>query len=101
MAANLVEAAQLCGADRRRPKDHSQFDAMTWYVEIELFDRVVHEVPVSDSEADAELCYRRARRKWQAGEPVAVDVGGVRLASYFAEDVTGLRLRVFEDRAAA
>jgi hypothetical protein len=74
---------------------------MTWYVEIELFDRVVHEIPLSDSQAEAELCYRRARTRWQAGEAVTLDLGGLRLASYFAEDVTGLRLRVLEDRAAA
>jgi hypothetical protein len=101
MAAILLELAQPSRAGLRRPKGDSQFDVMTWYVEIELFDRVVHEIPVSDSQADAELCYRRAHHKWQAGEAVALDLGGVRLAWYFAEDVTGLRLRVFEDRAAA
>jgi hypothetical protein len=91
----------MFAADPCRPSAHSQFDGMTWYVEIELFDRVVHEIPLSDSQAEAERCYRRARRNWQAGKPFALDVGDLRLASYFAEDVTGLRLRVFEDRAAA
>jgi hypothetical protein len=84
-----------------RPGAHSQFGGMTWYVEIELFDRVVHEIPLSDSRAEAVRCYRRARRNWQAGKPFALDVGDLRLASDFAEDVTGLRLRLFEDRAAA
>jgi hypothetical protein len=74
---------------------------VTWYIEIELFGRVVHEIPLSDSQAEAERSYRRARRNWNAGEPVALDLGDRRLASYFAEDVTSLRLRVFEDRAAA
>jgi len=74
---------------------------MTWYIEIELFGRVLHEIPLSDSQAEAELVYRRARRNWDAGEPVALDLGDRRLASYFAEDVTSLRLRVLEDRAAA
>jgi hypothetical protein len=55
-----------------------------------LFGRVAHEVPVSDSAAGAERCYRRARADWMAGRPVALEVGGVRLASYFAEDVTAL-----------
>jgi hypothetical protein len=74
---------------------------MSWYIEVELFGRVVHEVPVSDNHAEAEQCYRRARAAWQAGRTVAVEAGGVRLASYFADDVTGMRLRPFEERAAA
>jgi hypothetical protein len=86
---------------RWRPNADPHCNAMTWYIEIELFGRVVHEIPLSDSKADAELSYRRARRNWDAGEPVALDLGDRRLASYFAEDVTSLRLRVFEDRAAA
>jgi hypothetical protein len=74
---------------------------MSWYIEVELFGRVVHEVPVSDSPAEAQRCYRRARADWTAGGPVVLDVGGVRLASYFAEDVTALHLRPFEERDAA
>ena len=74
---------------------------MSWYIEVELFGRVAHEVPVSDSPAEAKRCYRRARADWMAGRPVALEVGGVRLASYFAEDVTALHLRPFEERAAA
>jgi hypothetical protein len=74
---------------------------MSWYIEVELFGRVVHEVPVSGDPAEAERCYRRARADWHAGEAVALEVGDLRLASYFAEDVTGLRLRPFEERAAA
>jgi hypothetical protein len=74
---------------------------MSWYIEVELFGRVAHEVPVSDSRAEAERCYRRARVAWEAGEAVALEVGDLRLASYFPEDVTGLRLRPFEERAAA
>jgi hypothetical protein len=58
-------------------------------------------VPVSDNPAEAERCYRRARADWTAGRPVALEVDGVRLASCFAEDVTGLCLRPFEERAAA
>jgi hypothetical protein len=74
---------------------------MTWYIEVELFGRVVHEVPVSENHAEAERCYRRARAEWDAGGAVALEVGDQRLASYFADDVTGLRLRPFEERAAA
>jgi hypothetical protein len=74
---------------------------MSWYIEVELFGRVVHEVPVSDSRADAERCYRRARGAWETGEAVELEVGDQRLATYFAEDVTGLRLHSFEERAAA
>jgi hypothetical protein len=74
---------------------------MSWYIEVELFGRVVHEVPVSDSHAETERCYRRARAAWNAGGAVALEVGDVRLASYFADDVTGLRLRSVEERAAA
>ena len=74
---------------------------MRWYIEVELFGRVVHEVPVSDNRSEAESCYRRARAGWDAGEAVALEVGDLRLASYFAGDVTGLRLRPFEERAAA
>jgi hypothetical protein len=74
---------------------------MGWYIEIELFGRVVHEVPVSDSHAEAERCYRHARADWTAGRAVALDVGDVRLASYFADDVTALHLRRIEARAAA
>jgi hypothetical protein len=54
-----------------------------------------------ENQTQVELSYRRARRNWDAGEPVALDLGDRRLDSYFAEDVTSLRLRVFEDRAAA
>jgi hypothetical protein len=74
---------------------------MSWYIEVELFGRVVHEVPVPGDHAEAERCCWRARADWKAGMNVALDVGGSRLASYFAGDVTGLRLRRFEDRAAA
>jgi hypothetical protein len=74
---------------------------VSWYIEVELFGRVVHEVPVADSHAEAERCYRRARAEWTAGRDVALEVGDVRLASYFAEDVTALHLRPFEERAAA
>ena len=74
---------------------------MSWYIEVELFGRVVHEVPVSDDHAEAQRCYQRARADWVAGEPVVLDVGDLRLASYFADDVTGLRLRAIEERAAA
>ena len=74
---------------------------MSWYIEVELFGRVAHEVPVSDSHAEAERCYRCARVAWETGEAVALEVGDLRLASYFPEDVTGLRLRPFEERAAA
>ena len=74
---------------------------MSWYIEVELFGRVVHEVPVSDDHSEARRCYRRARADWLAGEPVALAVGDLRLASYFADDVSGLRLRAFEERAAA
>ena len=74
---------------------------MGWYIEVELFGRVVHEVPVSDNHAEAERCYRLARADWQAGADIALEVGNLRLASYFADDVTGLRLRPFEERAAA
>jgi hypothetical protein len=74
---------------------------MSWYIEVELFGRVVHEVPVSDSHSEAERCYRRARADWDAGRAFALEVGDLRLASYFADDVTGLRLRPFEERAAA
>jgi len=74
---------------------------MSWYIEVELFGRVAHEVPVSDSRAEAERCYRCARVAWETGEAVALEVGDLRLASYFPEDVTGLRLRPFEERAAA
>jgi hypothetical protein len=74
---------------------------MSWFIEVELFGRVVHEVPVSDDYSDAERCYRRARAAWSAGEPVALEVDGLRLVSYFADDVSGLRLRSFEERAAA
>jgi hypothetical protein len=74
---------------------------MSWYIEVELFGRVLHEVPVSDSHAEAERCYRRARSDWDAGRGVVLEVGDLRLASYFAEDVTGLRLRSFQERAAA
>jgi hypothetical protein len=74
---------------------------MSWYIEVELFGRVVHEVPVSDSRAEAERCHRRARVAWERGEAVALELGGLRLASYFPDDVTGLRLRLFEERAAA
>lgn len=74
---------------------------MSWYIEVELFRRVVHEVPVSDDQTEAERCYRRARAGWDAGGAVVLEVGDLRLASYFADDVTGLRLRPFEERAAA
>jgi hypothetical protein len=74
---------------------------MSWYIEVELFGRVVHEVPVSDSRAEAERCYRRARVAWERGEAVALEFGGLRLASYFPDDVTGLSLHPFEERAAA
>jgi hypothetical protein len=74
---------------------------MSWYIEVELFGRVVHEVPVSDNRAQSERCYRRARIAWERGEAVTLEVGDLRLASYFHEDVTGLRLRPFEERAAA
>jgi hypothetical protein len=74
---------------------------MSCYIEVELFGRVLHEVPVSDDQSEAESSYRRARADWKAGRPVAVEAGGVRLASYFADDVTGLRLRPFEERVAA
>jgi hypothetical protein len=73
---------------------------MSWYIEVELFGRVVHEVPLSDS-AEAERCNRHARVAWETGEAVALEVGDLRLASYFPDDVTGLRLRRFEERAAA
>jgi hypothetical protein len=74
---------------------------MSWYIEVELFGRAVHQVPVSDNHSEAERCYRRARAEWDAGGAIALEVGDLRLASYFAEDVTGLRLRLFEERAAA
>ena len=74
---------------------------MSWYIEVELFGRVVHEVPVSDNRAEAERCYRRARVAWESGEAVVLEFGGLRLAAYFPDDVTGLRLRPFEERAAA
>jgi hypothetical protein len=74
---------------------------VSWYIEVELFGRVLHEVPVSDSRAEAERCYRRARADWTAGRAVVLERGDVRLASYFAEDVTALHLRPFEERAAA
>jgi hypothetical protein len=66
---------------------------MSWYIEIELFGRVVHEVPVSPNELEARRCYERAQAQWRRGAPVDLELDDkTRLSSYFAEDVTGLRL---------
>jgi hypothetical protein len=44
----------------------SRLRRMSWYIEVELLGRVVHEVPVSDNHSEAERCYRRARADWNA-----------------------------------
>jgi hypothetical protein len=76
-------------------------EAVSWYIEIELFGRVIHEVAVSQNELEAKRCYERARAQWRSGQAVALELDDTtRLGSYFAEDVTGLRL-LGEDQALA
>jgi hypothetical protein len=88
---------ELVTSERR-----AKLTQMSWYIEVELLGRVVHEVAVSDSDLEAMRCYRSARAQWRAGKPIALELAdNTRLASYLAEDVTGLRLLASDQRLVA